>query len=130
MDTKDWDENAISKAVLDAAFAMHTELGPALLESVYEKVLAARLAKQGFQVGCQVPVSIRVDGLFIEDAFRADIIVNNKVIIELKSLEALQKVHSKQLLTYLRLSGKKLGLLLNFGSLHLKDGVERIVNNL
>jgi GxxExxY protein len=75
-------------------------------------------------------VSICVDGLLIEDAFRADIIVNDKVIIELKSLEALQKVHSKQLLTYLRLSGKKLGLLLNFGTLHLKDGVERIVHNL
>ena len=128
--TKDWDENAISKAVLDAAFAIHTELGPALLESVYEKVLAARLAKQGLQVCCQVPVSISVDGLLIEDAFRADIIVNGKVIIELKSLEALQKVHSKQLFTYLRLSGKKLGLLLNFGTLHLKDGVERIVHNL
>lgn len=129
-DEKDWDENALSKAVLDAAFALHTELGPGLLESVYERVLAIRLSRQGFDVRCQAPVTICLEGITIEDAFRADILVNDKVILELKSVESLQKVHSKQLFSYLRLSGKKLGLLLNFGSLHLKDGIERISNNL
>ncbi len=129
-DTKDWDENAISKVVLDVAFALHTELGSGLLESVYERVLAVRLAREGFEVCCQVPVPIHIEGLAIDDAFRADMIVNNKVIVELKSVEALQKIHSKQLLSYLRLSGKKLGLLLNFGALQLKNGIERIAHNL
>lgn len=100
------------------------------MESVYEQVLALRLTRQGFHIRCQAPVAIQVDGLPIEDAFRADIIVNDKLILELKSVEMLQKVHSKQLFSYLRLSGKKLGLLLNFGALHLKNGIERISNNL
>ena len=129
-DGKDWDENALSKAVLDTAFSLHTELGPGLLESVYERVLAIRLVRQGFEIHCQVPVAIQIEGITIEDAFRADMIVNNKLILELKSVEALQKIHSKQLFSYLRFSGKKLGLLLNFGALHLKDGIERISHNL
>jgi|GEM_PF-52153 len=129
-ETAGWDENTISKMVLDEAFSVHTELGPGLLESVYERVLAIRLSQKGLQVSSQVPIAIHVGELILEDAFRADLLINDKVILELKSVEELKKIHSKQLFSYLRLSGKKLGLLLNFGARHLKDGIERISNNL
>ena len=123
-------ENALAKEVLDAAFAVHTRLGPGLLESVYEVVLAYELTKRGVDVRRQVPIRICYDELIFEEGFRADLLVGNLLIVELKSVEALTRVHSKQLLTQLRLSDKRLGLLLNFGEAHLKDGIERIANHL
>ena len=124
------EEDILAKQVLDEAFRLHTELGPGLLESVYEQVLAARLRKAGLQVETQKTIPIVVDDLTIPDAFRADLIVGGKLIVELKSVEEMKPVFAKQLLTYLRLSGLKLGLLLNFGAPSLKNGVERVANNL
>jgi GxxExxY protein len=123
-------ENELSKFVLDACFRIHTRLGPGLLETVYEVVLAHELRKAGVIVERQVSIPIRYDELVFEEGFRADIVVEGKLIVELKSLEALSPVHSKQVLTQLRLSGKKLGLLINFGEVSLKNGIERIVNGL
>jgi len=124
------DENQLSKIILDAAFRVHTRTGPGLLESVYEVILAHELRKQGLRVERQVPIPIRYDELVFEEGFRADLLVENKVIVELKSVEALSRVHSKQVLTQLRLSGHRLGLLINFGEARLKNGIERIVNGL
>ena len=123
-------ENEIAASVLDAAFKVHTQLGPGLLESVYEAVLAYEIAKRGILVQRQVPIRIKYEQLIFEEGFRADLIVGEKVIVELKSLETLAPVHAKQLLTQLRLSGKHLGLLINFGEVHLKNGLERVVNDL
>ena len=123
-------EDVLAKRVLDEAFRLHTELGPGLLESVYEQVLAARLGKAGLQVETQKTIPIVVDDLTIPDAFRADLVVGGKLIVELKSVEEMKPVFAKQLLTYLRLSGLKLGLLLNFGAPSLKNGIERVANNL
>ena len=123
-------ENQLSKIILDAAFKVHTRTGPGLLETVYEVVLAHELRKQGLHVERQVPVPIRYDELEFEEGFRADLIVEGKVIVELKSVEKLVPVHGKQVLTQLRLSGHKLGLLINFGEVRLKDGIERIANGL
>jgi GxxExxY protein len=124
------EEDVLAKRVLDEAFRLHTELGPGLLESVYEQVLAARLREAGLQVETQKSISIVVDDLTIAEAFRADLVVEGKLIVELKSVEEMKPVFAKQLLTYLRLSGLKLGLLLNFGAPSLKNGIERIANNL
>lgn len=124
------EEDVLAKRVLDEAFRLHTELGPGLLESVYEQVLAARLRKAGLQVETQKSISIVVDDITITEAFRADLVIEGKVIVELKSVEDMKPVFAKQLLTYLRLSGLKLGLLLNFGAPSLKNGIERIANNL
>ena len=123
-------ENEIAKQVMDAAFLVHRGLGPGLLETVYEVVLARKLSEAGVAVGRQVPVPIRFEGISFDEGFRADLIVGKKVIIELKSVERLQPVHSKQLLTYLRLTGLRLGLLINFGENLLKDGFKRVVNGL
>lgn len=123
-------ENKIAKTVLDAAFKVHTQLGPGLLESVYETVLAYELAKAGCQVQRQVPIPIRYDDLIFEEGFRADLVISESVIVELKSVEALTAVHAKQLLTQLKLSGRHLGLLINFGELHLQNGLRRIVHDL
>jgi GxxExxY protein len=123
-------ENSIAKTVLDAAFAIHTKLGPGLLESVYEPVLAYELAKRGMTVRRQVPIPIRYDELCFEEGFRADLLVDGCVVVELKSVEVLAPVHGKQVLTQLRLSGHRLGLLINFGEVHLKDGIKRIANGL
>ena len=123
-------ENEIAKIVLDAAFKVHTSLGPGLLESVYEAVLAYELAKGGLAVRRQVPIPIRYEGMSFEEGFRADLLVGDCVITELKSVEALSRVHGKQVLTQLRLSGHRLGLLINFGEEHLKDGIKRIANGL
>lgn len=123
-------ENEIAKAVLDAAFKVHTNLGPGLLESVYEAVLAYELTRQGIEVRRQVPIPIRYEELSFEEGFRADLLAGGKVIVELKSVEALAAVHGKQVLTQLRLSGHRLGLLINFGGIHLKDGIKRVVNGL
>jgi len=123
-------ENELSKIILDACFKIHTRLGPGLLETVYEIVLAHELRKLDLVVARQVPIPIRYDELVFEEGFRADVLVDEKVIVELKSVDALAPVHSKQVLTQLRLSNKKLGLLINFGEVHLKNGIERIVNGL
>ena len=123
-------ENEIAKRVLDAAFIIHRELGPGLLETVYEVILAKKLTDMGLAVERQIPVPIRFEGLVFDEGFRADLIVERRVIIELKSVERLALVHSKQLLTYLRLSGCRLGLLINFGEVLLKDCIKRIANGM
>lgn len=123
-------ENDLASLIMDASFQIHRELGPGLLESVYETVLARLLADKGLAVERQVPVRIQFNGIVFDEGFRADLVVENKVIVELKSVEHLQAVHSKQLLTYLRLTGCKLGLLINFGENLLKDGFKRVVNGL
>jgi len=120
--------NTISGEIVDAAFQIHVALGPGLLESVYEAVLAKELERRGFVVERQKPVPIEFDGLYFDEGFRADVIVNDSIIVELKSVEQLNAVHPKQLLTYLRLTHKRLGLLINFGAAVLKDGIKRIAN--
>jgi GxxExxY protein len=123
-------ENQLSKIILDAAFKVHTKTGPGLLETVYEVVLAHELRKQGLRVERQVAIPITYEDLAFEEGFRADLLVEGKVIVELKSLEELHRVHNKQVLTQLRLGNYRLGLLINFGEAHLKNGIERIVNGL
>jgi len=123
-------ENEIAKIVVDAAYHIHRRLGPGLLESVYETVLAYELKKRGLKVKRQVPVAIVFDGIKFDEGFRADLIVEEKIIVELKSVEKVMPVHKKQLLTYLRLADKRLGLLINFGSELIRDGISRVVNNL
>src|SRR5438105_8101579 len=121
-------ENEIAKQILDAAFVIHTKLGSGVFESVYEVVLAHELRKRGLAVERQKAMSIVYDGIRFDETFRSDLVVNGKVVVELKSVEALSSVHAKQLLTQLRLSGLKLGLLINFGEAHLKNGIKRVVN--
>lgn len=124
------EENNIGKEVVDAAIRVHSALGPGLLESVYEAVLAKELERRGFSVARQVPVAIEYEGMKFDEGFRADIIVEGKVILELKSVEQLSKVHHKQLFTYLKLKRLKLGYLLNFGAGLMKDGIKRMINGL
>ncbi|MBI1921555.1 MAG: GxxExxY protein [Geobacter sp.] len=121
-------ENEIATQIVDASFKIHTTLGPGLLESVYETILAFELEKRKLQVIRQKPLPVVYESITLDEGYRADIVVNDKVIIELKSVETLASVHKKQLLTYLKLSGKKLGLLINFGAPVIKDGIERIIN--
>ena len=116
------------RSTSDAAFAVHNKLGPGLLESVYEVVLAHELKKRGVAVERQKAIGITYDGIVFDEGFRADLLIEKIVITELKSVEALSAVHGKQLLTQLRLSGLKLGLLINFGELHLKNGIKRVIN--
>lgn len=120
----------ITGATVDAALKIHVELGPGLLESVYEVVLARALEKRGFQVERQKVVRFAYDGMVFEDGFRTDLLVEGCVVVELKSVEKLAPVHSKQVLTYLRLMNLPIGLPINFGAARLKDGLHRIVNNL
>ncbi len=121
-------ENEIAKQILDSAFLVHTKLGPGLLESVYEVVLAHELRKKGLLVEWQKPMAIVYDGIRFDEAYRSDLLVNSKVIVELKSVESASPLHAKQLLTQLRMSGLKLGLLINFGEAHLKNGIKRLIN--
>lgn len=123
-------ENELSKIIVDVAFRVHTNLGPGLLESVYEEILYYEFIRLGLNVERQKVIPVIWDGLKMELAFRADLIVENKVIIELKSVEILAPVHPKQLLTYLKITGFKLGLLINFNEALIKNGITRIVNNL
>ena len=123
-------ENELSKVIVNTAYQIHTQLGPGLLESVYEEIMYFELKKQGLQVERQKAIPVMWNGLKMEIGFRADLIVENKVIIELKSVESLAPVHSKQLLTYLKLTDLKLGLLINYNENLIKDAVHRIVNNL
>jgi GxxExxY protein len=119
----------ISGDVLDLSIRLHRELGPGLLESVYETVLAAKLAGAGYRVERQKPVDITFEGLTFGAAFRIDLLVNGSVLIEVKSVERLNAAHAKQLLTYLRLTKQPLGLLINFGGATLKEGFRRLVND-
>jgi GxxExxY protein len=123
-------ENQIAKDVVDAAVKVHAKLGPGLLESVYEAVLAREIERRGWHVERQVPIPIEYDGLRFDEGFRADILVEAKVILELKSVEQLAKVHFKQLTTYLKLADKRLGLILNFGADLMKEGIKRIANGI
>ena len=119
--------NKISGAVVDCAVKIHQALGPGLLESVYQRILAYELRKAGFKVETEVPVPVEWDGNVIDDSFRADLIVNGAVLVELKSVENVQPVHKKQTLTYLKLAKLNLGLLINFNELKLVDGVHRLM---
>ncbi|SNS22110.1 GxxExxY protein [Belliella buryatensis] len=123
-------ENEIAKIILDKAFEIHRNLGPGLLESVYEKALEYELIQAGVFVVSQVPVPLIYKEIKFEAGFRLDLLVENKVIIEVKANDGLAPVHFAQTLTYLKLSAKKLGLLLNFNVKYLKDGIHRIANNL
>ena len=123
-------ENEIGKIVVDSAVRLHMALGPGLLETVYEVLLTHQLQKSGLKVRRQAPIPIEFDGIHFDEGFRADLVVENKVIVELKSVESISKAHKKQVLTYLKLSGMKLGFLLNFGEAVMKDGRERIINGI
>ena len=119
----------ITDAIVGESIRIHRELGPGLLESVYEKVLAAGLTRKGLLVAAQVPVAIKYDGLVIDAAFRVDLLIEKTVVIEIKSIEQLTKLHAKQLLTYLRLMEQPVGLLLNFSGFTMKEGIRRLVND-
>jgi len=123
-------ENEIAREVVDAAFKIHTRLGPGLLESVYETILIYELHKRGLDVEAQVSVPVVYEEVRIDKGFRADLLVGGMIIVELKSVETMLPVHKKQLLTYLRLADKRLGLLINFGAARIKDGIVRVVNGL
>ena len=119
----------LSTIVVDAAFHLHRDLGPGLLESVYEAVLAKLLQDRGLHVARQMPVPIEFAGLRLDEGFRADLVIDGRLVIELKSVENLAPVHPKQLLTYLRLMRLPLGLLINFGAATFKEGIKRIANH-
>lgn len=123
------DIDEVTGEIVDAAYHLHTRLGPGLLESVYEAVLAQQLARRGLAIERQKPVAITFDGLTFDEGFRVDILVEGAVVVELKSVEKLLPVHSKQVLTYLRLLDLPVGLLINFGGATLKEGLHRIVNH-
>ena len=123
-------ENEIAKEIVDAAFRIHTTLGPGLLESVYDAVLAHELGRRGLRIARQQPIPVIYDNVRIDIGFRADLIVEDKVIVEIKSVEVLAPVHKKQLLTNLRLADKRLGLLINFHVAFIKEGIARVVNGL
>ncbi len=124
-----YDIEAIATDVVDCAVHIHRDLGPGLLESVYELVLAASLVRRGYRVDRQKPVDINFDGMTFDGAFRVDLLVEDRFIIEIKSVENLLPVHSKQILTYLRLMKLPLGLLLNFSGPTMKSGIRRLVND-
>jgi GxxExxY protein len=123
-------ENDIARIVVDVALHIHKETGPGLLESVYEIILADELGRRGLSVQRQVSIPIKYKDRVLDEGFRADLVINEKVIIELKSIEHVKDVHKKQLLTYLKLSERKLGLLINFGESLMKNGITRVVNGL
>ena len=113
---------------LNAAFVIHTEFGPGLLERVYQMLLVSKLKRMGYSVESEVPVTFSYEGELFQDAFRIDVLVEKQLVIELKSVETMVPVFGKQVLTYLRLMDLRLGLLINFGAVHLKDGIKRIAN--
>jgi iron complex transport system substrate-binding protein len=125
--TMDVDE--LAAIAVDCGFKVHTSLGPGLLESAYEAVLSHSLARRGLSVERQKPIPIRYEGIILDEGFRADLLVERKLLIELKSAERLAPVHAKQLLTYMRLMNLPVGLLMNFGALTFREGVKRIANN-
>ncbi len=121
-------ENEIAKIVVDAAYKIHTTLGPGLLESAYQAILAYELRNRGLKIETEIMMPVNYEGLSLDIGYRADIIVEDAVIIELKSVEQVADVHKKQLLTYLKVSDKRLGLLINFGAPLIKQGITRIIN--
>ena len=123
-------ENEIAKVIVDVAYHVHVRLGPGLLESVYQEVMAYELTKRRLNILKKEPVPIVYDDRRFDKGYEADLIVENKVIVELKSVETVHPVHKKQLLTYLRLADRQLGLLINFGEALIKDGITRVVNRL
>lgn len=123
-------ENEVAKIIVDVAYHLHKRLGPGIFESVYEVIFDYELRKRGLTVKRQVPVPVVWDNIAFDEGFRADLIVNDLVVVELKPVEKLAPVHSKQVLTYLRLTKMKLGLLINFGEELIRDGINRIVNGL
>jgi GxxExxY protein len=118
----------ITDAIIDCGIQIHKRFGPGLFELFYEVLLAHALRKRGFKVERQKPISFEYDGVFFKEVFRCDLLVDDEVIVELKSIEALAPVHSKKLLTYLRVADKRVGLLMNFGQETLKEGIRRVVN--
>ena len=124
------DENTIARLVVDSAYSVHTTLGPGLLESVYESALCHELKARNIKYYRQHQIQVVYKNVTLMDAFRADILVEDKVIVELKSIEIMAPVHKKQLITYLKLADCRLGLLINFGSCLIKDGITRVVNKL
>jgi GxxExxY protein len=123
-------ENELAAIVVEACFQIHRRIGPGLLESAYRHLLKHLLQKQGLSVEVEMDVPVEWEGVQLDAGFRADLMVEGRLIVELKSVERLAPVHSKQLLTYLRLTGIRLGLLINFGEAYLKDGVHRIANGM
>ncbi len=120
--------NELTGAIISAAMRVHSILGPGLLESAYEACLLHELNKQGLRTAAQVPVPVAYDGIKLEAGYRIDLLVENTVIVELKAVDELAPIHKAQLLSYLKLSGKKVGLLINFNVVHLRDGIKRIVH--
>lgn len=119
----------LARIAIDCGYRLHKDVGPGLLESVYEVILAKMIAERGMQVARQVAVPIRYKGVVVDNAFRADLIVENRLLIELKSTERHAPIHAKQVITYLRLTGLRLGILMNFGLATFKGGVQRIAND-
>lgn len=124
------DENQISKNIVDCCYKIHKRIGPGLLESVYLEILMYELKKLGYKCEKEVGIAIQYEDVRLDLGFRADLVVENLVIVELKAVEKVLPVHKKQLMTYLRLTGMKLGLLVNFNVNLIKDGIERVVNGL
>jgi GxxExxY protein len=123
-------ENELAKIIVDSAVKIHKSLGPGLLESVYRAALGFELQQRGIRVAIERPIPAVYEDVYLELGFRADVVVENKVIVETKSIEALAPIHGKVLLTYLRLADVRLGLLINFNVELMKDGIRRVVNNL
>jgi len=123
-------ENEIAKIIVDAAYTIHVQTGPGLLESAYEAMMVYELRKRGLAVLQQTALPVFYDGVQLEAGYRVDLIVEDKVIVELKSVEVVSPVHKKQLLTYLRMADKRLGLLINFGANRIKNGISRVVNGM
>ena len=124
------DKNSLSYKVIGCAMEVHKHLGPGLLESTYEKALIQELTLNGIPVQSQLEVQVNYKGVNISEGLRLDLLVNDELIVELKSVEELKPIHHKQLLTYLKLTNKQVGLLINFNTLSLTDGIKRVVNNL
>jgi GxxExxY protein len=123
------DLEELATTVLDVAFAIHRDVGPGLLESVYEKLMVNRLQRLGLAAQRQLAVGAEIEGLEFEEAFRLDILVENKLLVEVKAVDKLAPIHARQTLTYLRLMKLPFGLLINFGGITLKEGIKRVVNN-
>jgi GxxExxY protein len=121
------DRNEISGAIVDAAMKVHSALGPGLLESAYAACLRHELIKRGLKVAAEVPVPVVYDGIRLDAGYKLDLLVEDTVVVELKAIEALAPIHQAQIISYLKLTGKPIGLLINFHSLHLKDGIKRFV---
>jgi GxxExxY protein len=124
------DENELSKIILDAAFRVHSALGPGLLESAYEACLAYELRNEGLEVLTQVPLPLVYREVRLDIGYRLDMVVEDLVVVEIKAIDSLTAIHQAQVISYLKLSGKKLGILINFNTLHLRDGIKRVVNKL